>query len=420
MAGGVDPWPRVADVHGGRGFSRWDLMFWQRWLERREAPVRPNLAALGHIFGSGLSSAGVSVTPEKALGVPAVFSCVQVLSQDVARTPIRLRRKVANDAYVDATDHDLFEILHDLPNPEQTAYQVKADLMQNLLAYGKAYAQVVRVDGRVTALWPLDSRGMRVDRDAARRKRWTYSGGDGQTYSWTFDPSTPPIFELVYNSPISRCRELIGIALGLQTFTGAFFANGGRLPGALQTTGTITPERMRTLREAWNAAHSGVANSHKIAVLDGGIEYKAFAANNQEAQLTETLQAVNQMIAGVFRVPTWKIGDLSHANYSNMEAGEIAYVTSTLDPLYECWESAIQRDLLTNRQFGQFQVQFDRGALIRSDVKAQHDAIAVGVNTGFYSQNDARKMLGLNPIPDGDRYRVNSALQPVGGDPHVG
>ena len=31
----------------------------------------------------------------------------------------------------------------------------------------------------------------------------------------------------------------------------------------------------------------------------------------------------------------------------------------------------------------------------------------------IYSQNDAGKMLGLNPIPDGDDYLVNSALQPV-------
>jgi hypothetical protein len=55
--------------------------------------------------------------------------------------------------------------------------------------------------------------------------------------------------------------------------------------------------------------------------------------DNERSQLTETQQAINAMIAGAFRVPTWKIGDLTKANYSNMEAGELAYVTSTLDPL---------------------------------------------------------------------------------------
>ena len=34
--------------------------------------------------------------------------------------------------------------------------------------------------------------------------------------------------------------------------------------------------------------------------------------------------------------------------------------------------------------------------------------------TGFYSPNDCRRKLGQNPIPDGDDYLVNTALQPVG------
>jgi hypothetical protein len=40
--------------------------------------------------------------------------------------------------------------------------------------------------------------------------------------------------------------------------------------------------------------------------------------------------------------------------------------------------------------------------------------LAVGRNTGIYSINDCRKKLGENPIPGGDDYLVNSALQPAG------
>jgi hypothetical protein len=83
-------------------------------------------------------------------------------------------------------------------------------------------------------------------------------------------------------------------------------------------------------------------------------------------------------------------------------------------------ELAIRRDLLTTRQFNQFTATFDRNALIRSDVKAKNEALAVGINAGFFSPNDARRALGLNPIPDGDVYRFNTALQPVSpGEPHV-
>ena len=71
-----------------------------------------------------------------------------------------------------SVEHDLFEILGSLPNPEQTAYTFKHAMQWQLLQYGRAYAEVVRQDGRIVALWPLQSESMRVDRDEQRRKRW--------------------------------------------------------------------------------------------------------------------------------------------------------------------------------------------------------------------------------------------------------
>ena len=150
-------------------------------------------------------------------------------------------------------------------------------------------------------------------------------------------------------------------------------------------------------------------------MLEGGLEFKPIAMENDSAQLNETLRTLNVQIAGAFRVPPHKIGDLTNANYSNMAESELSYVTSTLDPYFECWESAVRRDLLTSRQYGAFTVQFDRSSLVRNDLKSLHESLAVGRNTGFYSVNDCRRKLGENPIgPEGDQYLVNSALQPVG------
>ena len=96
----------------------------RRWWERRSlATPSPQLLAL---FSSGPTESGMTVVPQTALQVPAVFACVQVLSQDVARTPIRFRQQTAPDTYVDATDHPLFEILGSLPNPETDRVSVSS------------------------------------------------------------------------------------------------------------------------------------------------------------------------------------------------------------------------------------------------------------------------------------------------------
>lgn len=386
-----------------------------RWFERRAITFSPSDSEW---FTGGMTVAGVTVSPQTALHVPAVFACCQVLSQDVARTPIKLRQRTAPDTYIDAVDHPLYEILGSLSNPEMTAFQVKHALQWQLLTYGRAYGEIVRVDGRVEALWPLESSAMRVDRDDRRRKRWTYSIG-GTTRTWLFDPSAPPILELTHESPILRCRDVISTALALQLYVGRFFVNGARPSGVLTSAGRLTTEQQLSLKESWVAQYRGAAKAHGTPVLTGGIEFKPINMDHDSAQMTETMKALSTQICGAFRVPPWKAGLMESTNYSNMESGENTYVTSTLDPLFESWEEALRRDLLTARQYGTYTVQFDRQSLVRNDVKALYDSLSRGIQNGFLSQNDARRALGLNPIPDGDVYMVNTALQPVGANPNV-
>ena len=119
---------------------------------------------------------------------------------------------------------------------------------------------------------------------------------------------------------------------------------------------------------------------------------------NDSAQLNETQRAVNEQIAGAFRVPVSKIGDLSKANYSNMEVSEQVYVTSTLDPYYRSGARLPPRPADRPAVWA-FSVQFDRSVLTANDTKALHVSLCQGIQNGIYSQNDARRKLGENPIP---------------------
>lgn len=393
------------------------MVWWSRFFERRAWTLR-ELQSWSDMGLTEPTAAGLTVTPQTALQVPAVYACISVLAQDIARTPIRFRQQTAPDTYVDATDHPLYEILGSLPNPELTSFQFQLAMMWQLLLYGRAYAEIVRQDGRIVALWPLVSEYMAVDRTPSRQKRWTYTAG-GTPVTWLFDPSQPPIFELTMPTPLTHCREILGSALALQQYTATFFKNNGKPSGVLQTAGKIDPMTAERLRDYWAANYGGSANRGKIPVLDQDLKFTPISSTNDDAQLTELQRSITEQICGCFRVPVSKVGDLSKSNYSNMEVSEQVYVTSTLDPYYIAWELALRRDLLTVRQYGQYSVQFDRSTLTRNDRKALNDSLCQGIQNGFISANDARKALGLNPIPDGDRYLVNSALQPVGAPKEV-
>lgn len=399
-------------------------MGWRDWLgmDIGAAPEqRATLLEVDFWLKDGWLSpvaSGMTVTPETALGVPDVYACISVLAQDVGRAPMKLRARKDDGEWVDAVEHPLWEILHDLPNPEMTATEFRSTLQRSLLLHEAAYAEIVRdPSGRVRALWPLDSTRMTVSRDALNVKRYTYRTPE-RTIEWRFDPDRPPILDLRHPSPVQRCRDLIGLAMALDTYASSFFANGSRLSGLLMAQGTLTPDKRQALREAFESMHKGAKKAHGVGVFEGGLEFKPLSIPNNEAQFNETRKQIRTMIAGAFRVPPHKIGDLDRATFSNIEAQDRDYVNASLNPFLVLWEQSIRRDVLTTRQYPRFQAIFDREALIEADSQSRANALAVGRQNGWWSANDVRRKLNENPIgkaEGGDRYHMNGNMIPLTG-----
>lgn len=398
------------------------MTWWDRLLGRAEPRERrATLTEVDFWLRDGLAetvASGVEVTPATALSVPDVYACLNVLAEDVGRCPLKLRGRDDRGDLQDATEHYLWELLHDLPNPEMTAMQFRAQLTRDLLAYEVAYAEIVRKpNGQVQALWPLDPTRMTVERDGLNRKRYTYRLDTG-VQVWTFDADRPPLLELRHPSPIHRCRDLIGLAIALDRYAGKFFANGARLSGLLMAKGGLKPDQRKNIAEMFAKLHGGVDNAHKVGVLEGDLEFKPMTSPNNEAQFNETRKVIRTMIAGAFRVPPHKIGDLDRATFSNIEAQDRDYVNSGLDPLLVLWEQSMRRDVLTTRQYPRYHAIFDREALIQADAQSRAEALAIGRQNGWWSANDVRRKLSENPIPaaeGGDAYVMNGNMIPLNG-----
>jgi len=402
------------------------MSLWTRIFGGDEKPeARGTLAEIDFWRKDGWlqsTASGMTVTPSTAMSVPDVYACAMVLAQDVARCPLKLRVRQADGEWADADQHPLWEILHDLPNPEMTAGEFREQMQYSLVGHEVAYAEIVRrPNGQVKALWPLDSERMTVTRDALNVKRYSYRMND-RTLDWTFDPDRPPLLELRRQSPIHQCRDLIGLAMALDVYAAKFFANGARLSGLLTVDGSLKPDQRQAIRESFEGMHRGADKAHKIGVMEGGAKFQPLTVPNNEAQFTETRKHIRTMIAGAFRVPPHKIGDLDRATFSNIEAQDRDYVNSSLNPYLVLWEQAVRRDLLTTRQYPNYVAIFDREALIEADSQSRANALAVGRQNGWWSVNDVRRKLNENPVPaseGGNTYHMNGNMIPLTGAPET-
>ena len=70
------------------------MAWWSRCSNGAPAVAASELTSWSDMGIGGADRSGVTVTPTMALNVPAVYACVLGARQDVARMPIKLRRKI--------------------------------------------------------------------------------------------------------------------------------------------------------------------------------------------------------------------------------------------------------------------------------------------------------------------------------------
>jgi len=398
----------------------------RNWLRGRPRETENHTIGSSYSFLFGPTSSGRPVTERSAMQMTAVHSCVRILAEAIAGLPLHVYRHMEGGGKEKATDHGLYRLLHDEPNPEMTSFVFRETLMTHLLLWGNAFAQVVRNGlGEIIGLYPLQPNRMSVGRDLDTKAlyyeyqtSWDEPAGEYKTIRLTpADVLHIPglgFDGLVGYSPIAMARNAIGLAQATEDYGASFFANGAAPGGVLEHPGTIKdPSRVR---ESWQATFGGAKNGNKVAVLEEGMKYTPISVSPEQAQFLETRKFQLNEIARIFRIPPHMIGDLEKSSFSNIEQQSLEFVKYTLDPWVIRWEQAITKTLLNPREKQQLFVKFNVEGLLRGDYQSRMEGYAVARQNGWMSANDIRELENLDRIDEadgGDLYLVNGNMLPL-------
>lgn len=105
-------------------------------FKARDKP-RNSLNGSGYSFLFGNTVAGKAVNERSAMQMSAVYACVRILSEAIAALPLHFYQYNAAGGKEKALRHPLYNLLHDEPNPEMTAFSFRETLMTHLLLWGK-------------------------------------------------------------------------------------------------------------------------------------------------------------------------------------------------------------------------------------------------------------------------------------------
>ena len=371
----------------------------------------------------GRTTSGKTVNERTALQTTAVYACVRILSETIASLPLHVYRYTEGGKTKD-TEHALYTLLHDEPNPDMTSFVFRETLMSHLLIWGNAYSQILRDrSGQVIGLYPLLPDQMSVHRSEKGKLYYVYNRYEEDNPNFQEKGSIVLSQEevlhipglgfdgLIGYSPIALAKNAVGMTLACEEYGASFFSNGANPGGVLEHPGIL--KDTGKVRDSWNAVYQGTRNAHKVAVLEEGMSYKQIGIPPEEAQFLETRKFQINEIARLFRIPPHMVGDLEKSSFSNIEQQSLEFVKYTLDPWVVRFEQALKKSLLLPEEKKTHFIKFNVDGLLRGDYQSRMNGYAIGRQNGWLSTNDIRKLEELNPIPPeegGDLYLINGNM----------
>ncbi len=380
------------------------------------------------LVGGGKTASGVEMSVPIAEGLPAIYACQRVLSETVGQVPTKLMKTTPSGKKPDE-EHPLYDVLHDLFNPELTAYQGKEILTRHVASYGRAYAQIKRDrQGQVVGLWPMHPARMFVDRDEMSRKRFKYFMGKGDYQTFIHNPTTPDILHLHINSddgidgrsPLMINRDSLGITKAAEDYVGAWFANGA-IPGVIAThPGRLTDKAKENIRKSWLTKFMGAAKANKFAILEEGIALTVVGVDPEKSQLDKLRNAQVEAAARIYRVPLFMIQNQTKDTSwgSGIEQQMLGFIQVTMMPWFLLWQQAIARDLLSVKSFNSHQAVFVINALVRGDIKTRYEAYNSAKQNGWMNGDEIRELEDMNGIEGsaGKVFWMPTTYAPIQGD----
>jgi HK97 family phage portal protein len=362
------------------------------------------------IWGTGgdievLNQSGTVINPETVFRVNAIFSAISLISDTISTLPVDsyIRRDGARFAF---RPRPAWVQQPDVDTTKEAFY---GSLIVSMLLDGNGFVRVFRDgSGRVVNMTVLNPSKVEIRKDKVGGVTFVYEG-EGKPLNKNEILHIPDVVRPGETRGISRVTALkdnFGLALALESYAARFFGQGASTNGIIEFPGNLTPEQAKQLVDGFDARHKGFRKSHKTGVLSGGAKFVQTTVANDQAQFIDSRRMAVEDVARAFNIPPHLLGLPGTNTYSSVEQNNIAFVTHTLRPIVQKLESAFT-GLMVNEPGGSTAfIKFTLDGLLRGDANSRFTAYSVGLQAGYLTINDIRRLEDLPPVDGGEIIRV--------------
>lgn len=174
----------------------------------------------------------------------------------------------------------------------------------------------------------------------------------------------------------------------------------------LTTEKNLTDEQQSRLQAGLKGAFTGIANAFKIPIFYGGIKPESVQLSNKDMEFIEQQKWLRDKIMSIFGNTPASIGIVEDVNRANAESGILHWKRTTIKAEMQQITDTINEFLVP--RFGdnlllgfKDPVPEDRGSKIDEATKLK--------GSNIINKNEAREMLGYDPVEGGDEFESVNA-----------
>ena len=326
--------------------------------------------------------AGESISREKAMNIPAVASAVDMISSAVASMPVRLF-KYKDDHVVEVKDDVRIAMLNGDTHDTLDGLQMKKAFVIDYLLDGNGYIYIKRDGNDVSGLYYVDDRFIAISiLEEPIYKTYRIGCGGGMYEPFEF-------LKLLRNTrdgargfgithDVSKALET---AYRTMIYQLKMAKTNGNKRGFLKSERRLGQDEINLLKKAWNNLYS-TDSEENVVVLNNGIDFREASNTSVEMQLNETVKNLADQIKDLFHI----------SDDFNLTFKLAIY------PVVKAFETALNRDLLLEKEKGKYFFELDVKEIIRANVKERYESYKLAKECGFMTINEMRRMENMNHV----------------------
>ena len=361
------------------------------------------------------------------------FTCLKMLSETLAKMPIKYYRKT-DKGITEAETTETSKLLTKRPNPFMTPTTFWNTVEINRNHYGNGYVYIRRKFDRkkfggeikVIDLWVMQSNCVQVYVDdagifAGTGRIWYVYTDPTSGRQYVFDTDevmhfkTSFSFNGITGLPVQQIlKATVAGASKSQEFMNKLYENGLTAKATLEYTGELNQESKEKLVKAFEWFGSGVKNTGKIMPVPLGMKLTPLDIKLTDSQFFELKKYNALQIAGAFGVKPNQINDYSKSSYSNSEMQQLSFYVDTELFIIKQYEEEINFKMLSEEDTNNgCYYKFNEKVLFRTDSKTQMEYLRDGVGGMIIKPNEARRKLDMEDAEGGDVLLANGSVAPL-------